>query len=433
MKKVIIKSSFLILIFLSRLSCDSQKTSPSKKSDWTILIYMQADNNLSIFSLYNIREILAAHSNNKVNTLIQWYQPEKIFTYRYKLTHQKITTLQGPLFTRDYNPELELIDSMEWAVKNFPAKHYMLVLWNHGMGILDQKTSKNRYKSIINNTQRHWLEIPGFPYSKKKRGILYSDNYNTFMTNEQLKSALNTISNTIIHKKIDIVGMDACFMAMLEVAYQIKDSTNILISSQNIEPGRGWNYKNVINYITKHKTKASPKELSKKIAEYYEDFYKNNISFYTQSIINLSKILSVKNSCDEISRLLIECININPFKMKRLLFFTRTSTIKFDLPSYLDLSNFYSNLLLAIISERKLLLQQNRNNTLINKFEFLEMKLKTGIQNIKKAVIDNVVGDNMLKAKGISIYFPNSIIHNSYNKTDFAQESSWKKLLNLLV
>ena len=55
------------------------------------------------------------------------------------------------------------------------------------------------------------------------------------------------------------------------------------------------------------------------------------------------------------------------------------------------------------------------------------------MKNINKAIIDNVVGDNMLKAKGLSIYFPNSMIHTSYNKTDFAQESSWKELLNLLV
>ena len=52
----------------------------------------------------------------------------------------------------------------------------------------------------------------------------------------RLSYALSQIKD-VLGQKIDLVGMDACLMAMVEVAYEIKDYVNILVASQETEPG----------------------------------------------------------------------------------------------------------------------------------------------------------------------------------------------------
>ena len=44
------------------------------------------------------------------------------------------------------------------------------------------------------------------------------------------------------HKKIDILGLDACYMAMGEVAYQIRNEVSIVIGAEGLEPEFGWPY-----------------------------------------------------------------------------------------------------------------------------------------------------------------------------------------------
>jgi cysteine peptidase C11 family protein len=50
-------------------------------------------------------------------------------------------------------------------------------------------------------------------------------------------------AHQLLGRKVDMVGMDACLMTMLEVAYQIRDHAEILVGS---EPGDGRPYDTVL-------------------------------------------------------------------------------------------------------------------------------------------------------------------------------------------
>ena len=43
-------------------------------------------------------------------------------------------------------------------------------------------------------------------------------------------------------QKVDILAFDACLMQMLEVSYAVKDHVDIMLASEDIEPGEGWAY-----------------------------------------------------------------------------------------------------------------------------------------------------------------------------------------------
>ena len=44
----------------------------------------------------------------------------------------------------------------------------------------------------------------------------------------------------------DILGFDACFMSMGEVALQIRDFADILVGAEGMEPAFGWPYARLI-------------------------------------------------------------------------------------------------------------------------------------------------------------------------------------------
>ncbi len=45
----------------------------SAAPDWTILIYVQATNNLSKYAVKNFEELSLVGSNDKINILVQWF------------------------------------------------------------------------------------------------------------------------------------------------------------------------------------------------------------------------------------------------------------------------------------------------------------------------------------------------------------------------
>ncbi len=48
------------------------------------------------------------------------------------------------------------------------------------------------------------------------------------------------------HRNLDILGMDACYMAMGEVAYQVRESVDILIGAEGLEAEFGWPYRRIL-------------------------------------------------------------------------------------------------------------------------------------------------------------------------------------------
>jgi len=50
----------------------------------------------------------------------------------------------------------------------------------------------------------------------------------------------------VLGKTIDILGMDACFMSMFEVAFEIRNYVDVLIGAEGLEPEFGWPYHRIL-------------------------------------------------------------------------------------------------------------------------------------------------------------------------------------------
>jgi hypothetical protein len=393
---------FLLLILSVSLTGCFLFPPIDETAEWTVMVYLDADNNLESAGIDDINEMEMVGSTSEVNIVVQVDRvPYSVLAssnqgYADDTSNGNWTTTRRYYVTQDFNPVLinstlkidlgelnmgdpqTLVDFANWAAINYPAKKYLLVIWNHGGGF----RSLNLAKDIA------WDDTNG----------------GDKITMPELEDALSMISAQI-GKNIDIVGMDACLMAMTEVAYQIKDYADILVTSEESEPEGGWPYDTILSQLVSNPL-MSPKELATDIVDKY--IYSYPFSNVTQSAIDLSYIDSLASQLSNLA-LAIMSDSLTP-KSKYIL--ASVSSQHYGDYDFIDLYDFCNKILIY-------------SNSLEVKNIVLSIQ-----QTLNSAVIKSgysVVGVNC--SRGLSIYFPYYYYDNYYNYTNFAQDTSWNEML----
>ncbi|MFH1090203.1 MAG: clostripain-related cysteine peptidase, partial [Pseudomonadota bacterium] len=205
-------------------SWSGQKVSTTKK--WTYLVYMGADNNLALAGLVDLAEMELVGTNADVNIVVQ-----AEFSTTYANLSGLGYTYNGDtlrfLVQRDGDPgrlNLEagisignvdmghpdtLRDFIIWAVTNYPADHYALVVWDHGAG---WKTNYLGLRGLL-------------------KGAVQDATSGSFMSLPDLALAADQ-AQAETGRKLDLINFDACLMAMYEVAYEFKGRCDYLVFSE---------------------------------------------------------------------------------------------------------------------------------------------------------------------------------------------------------
>ncbi|MFC1894427.1 clostripain-related cysteine peptidase [Candidatus Dependentiae bacterium] len=411
-------------------------TSTPKKciKDWNFMVYITSNNNLYNDSINNIIQMMKVGSNKNLNILIQQdtYGKNEIARYYIEKERANLMQLEKDSPASISGTPQNLYDFAEWAVTNYPAKKHALILWNHGSGIEDpsiwgKKDSQYSNQIFSINSQTGLLELNR--KSKKDRGIAFNEVFETYITNQELRKTLHKIKSDLLRgNKIDILGMDACHMAMFEIGTQIKKDAKYMVGSEEVEPGSGWNYTTVLKPFT-NKT-LTPKEFAINIVKAYGKQYSTSYADHTQSAVDLEKFSELESCLNKISSFLINLLNqSNNTKIIELLKKIRTSdklTTIFDNKNYVDHKHFYQSLL----SESKKLDSKIYTEFKIDSLQNLLLK---GIETINQTIIANTSGPNLPKASGLSFYYPKKKIHSSYPKTIFAQKTKWIEFLKKYI
>ncbi|MBS2034907.1 hypothetical protein JST97_07960 [bacterium] len=191
------------------------------KAKWTVLNYCAADNNLYAYIYDDAASMEKIGSTGSVQLVTQ-FDHQGAGAYRFRVEkdsksgpeadrHIDSPVLQslGPVNMSD--PKT-LSDFISWGIKTFPAEHYMLVIADHGKG---------------------W------------EGLIQDDSHKGWMSVPQLRQALDTAQKAT-GQKLDVLGFDACQMASVEVASEIKDYARFMIASQALEGREGWPYSHIL-------------------------------------------------------------------------------------------------------------------------------------------------------------------------------------------
>ena len=427
-QKILIKALFLLV------SCSSLYTvSANIPKKWNFIVYIAGNNNLHRFALWNLKQMLQVGSNDNINILVQVDQWGKKNTTRYYIARNEAQIVDSYITTASNasGTTQSLFDCAKWAIKSYQADHHAIIVWNHGAGAVDPhiwgRLMPTQHDPLyVFNEETCLLEIDRKALIKKAIG--FNETFETYLSNQELTSVLSTISEKLLGgKKIEILGMDACYMSMIEVASQIKNSVHFMVGSEDLEPGPGWNYQYVLEPFLR--SSLSPHDFACHIVKSYEKEYKHVISDYTQSAIDMSKLTTLEENVNLVALSLLNLLsapgNETVFLTIQKIRQSNLYTTAFYNANYIDLQHFYKSLL-GNMGARAI-------HSPLSLIEILEQNLRVGIDLINKACIANVRGPAFTNANGISIYFPTRSIHDSYPKTIFAQTTSWLNFLTAFV
>ena len=428
---------FLLMFFIP--SCITAR----EKRPWTFIVYAAADNNLRDYAGRNMKQMATIGSNEFINIVVHLdirLLGQKKMTRRYYV--EKNNPVQVTISEKvpmDSGDPQTLISACSWAIKEYPADHYILILWNHGTGIIDPYSRKqfdtNKLFSFNPETNNYELDrtigfIDLLEALNDPKGICWDDSSGNFLTNQKLEFALNEIvSKQLKGKKLDIIAFDACLMSMVEIAQITRQYANIQIGSQEVEPGAGWKYDEVLSPFARGSIDA--RTFSAHIVDAFAKAYKpigSQPGFvdYTQSALDLNHIEELEINIDQVAQLLMQALQspqAAQYKSCIAVSVSKKNVTHFNEPSYVDLSHLYKNLI------------KNLNNAALKSNQLtaqLQKTLEEGLSLISACVIKNASGSNLPLARGISIFFPEKRIHPSYKKCNFAK-NNWVNFLTMYL
>lgn len=412
--------------------------------DWSFIVYMAANNNLHRFALHNFRQMLKVGSNENINIILQIDEFGESEVSRFSIEQGQANLYE----TISHTPEAisgtpeSLYGFLNWAITHFPARHYAVLLWNHGAGIKDpsiwgkfydndrnklfQKDEKSglmklkrRLKQNINYENEDQLIVP----VKKKRGIAFNEVHQTYITNQELNTCLEKVRRELLHdKKFDIIFMDACHMGMVEIGSELKNIANYMVGSGEIEPGTGYNYTFLLEPFLN--TSLSPIQFVKHAVEAFEAEYLESFADFTQVGLSLENFDKLERSINNFSELLFRFImqHEDNFKFIRNIRKNYKDTTEFFDEDYIDVYHFLKSIIEKL---KKLNFFDNEKSITM----LIEKAATECLQEFDKSIIAHKCGVNLSRSIGLGIYFPQKLVHHSYLKTFFAQRTLWPNFL----
>jgi len=397
---------------------------------------MAGDNNLEGSGKEDLDEMMKVGSDSKTSIVVQ-FDTEENKTTRYLIEKNKLTVLQEMPGVNTGDPKI-LTDFIKWGTKNYPAKYYLVDVWNHGGGWENLPADYN-YENLRSSNPIRQGKLKRFRRSIFKTTIKKIDSLSgpqkaiaidvgshDYLDNQELRKAIfDGLPNG---KKIDILGCDACLMNMIEICYENKDVVDYMVGSEETEPGDGWPYTMILNKLTNNPQMSSG-ELAKVITQQYGEYYKNEgdkmtqqnkmpQQNVTQSALDLGQIKSLADSVNKLAEILIkDLVSVTPGVLT-----ARQKAQKFSMPEYVDLLSFLQQLTKWLPN----------NDEIKGVVKEISDKLE-GASN--PFVIANAkFGDGVKDASGVSIYFPADKYAYSPDYADllFSKDCKWNEFLTKL-
>jgi clostripain len=419
------------------------------ENTWLVMLYQDADDKILEQDIYlDLNEAERVGSSENLHIVAQvdrfasgyqgdgnWTNTRRFYITQdnnlNKISSQVVEDL-GEANMGDGNT---LVDFVAWAVENYPATHYMLILSDHGMG----------WPGGWSDPAPATRERGDIPLQSVMGNVIYLN---------ELDQALEEIRTRTGIEKLDVIGMDACLMGHLEVFTALAPHARYAVASQETEPALGWAYTGFLSALSANPDMDGA-EIGRLIVDSYiqedqrivdetarAEFLQQGSPMgglfgfmgtmsasqlaqqleqtVTLAAVDLEQLPALQGSLNNLAFALQEAD-------QKLVAQARTYAQSFTSvwgsevpPSYIDLGSFVK------------ILQQNRTSS----------GVANAIQDVTAAINQVVIaekhGPKKAGATGISIYFPNSQLYKnasagaqSYTAIAerFASQSLWDDYL----
>ena len=251
---------------------------------WTFMVYMGADTNLEPDSITDFLEMSGVGSTESVNIVVQLDRANG-----YDASFGNWTDTRRGLVSFGDVPDTSwgtsigeanmgdaatLNDFVTWAMTTFPAQHYALTLWDHG-GALEGAIFDDNDGSVV----------PG------------PDNLTVMEADQGLQG---------LPANLDILRFDACDMAVIEMAYQVRNDADYMVASEDlywgvVSLGGLSPYDQILGQLVTNPT-ISPLDFANSMADlYFHSWSVGNLTVMS-SVIDLSTMDALAQSVDDLAQ-----------------------------------------------------------------------------------------------------------------------------------
>lgn len=229
-------------------------------ASWTWMIYLATYNNAAGAGNQSVARMRQARLNDNVRVLVQQSVPGR--TVRGIIGAEP--TLVAELGQVDSGAPETLIDFVGWAAETAPAERYALVLWSHGSGwepsemerlaqeqpaavpvtaeeLTERGPEDEGRQVFFSTTMRQLLARP----TPAERAVAFDDGSGHSLDTIELGQVAAQAAQ-ILGRPLDLLGMNACQMSNVEVAYQVRDHARVYVSSEEDMPVQSWPYDDIL-------------------------------------------------------------------------------------------------------------------------------------------------------------------------------------------
>lgn len=274
-------------------------------SQRTVFVYMAADNNLYKNAKADMEEMLLSEIPANNHLLVYLDAPEwseNACPQLFEVQQGKMIPVKQYELQNSASGEV-LYSVISDAITLFPAEAYGLILWSHGTGWLPEGVFDALKQSAA-------------PRSFGKDG-------NSEMSIIELAESLPV--------KFEYIIFDACLMGGIEVFYQLRDKTDVIIASPTETLVAGLSYDRVIPFLFA----ATPNYAE--IAQSYMSYYKNQTGNIQSATIAVIDTKHLKPFADIIRKAIEDSIAIIPPNRESVQKYTTQGQVVFyDLQDYLE-------------------------------------------------------------------------------------------------
>jgi hypothetical protein len=199
-------------------------------------------------------------------------------------------------------------------------------------------------------------------------------------------------------------------MNMVEVAYQLRESVNVIVGSEIEEPFDGWPYAEILTRLAA-RPRQNATTFARWIVKSYLASYKGKGETVTQSALDLCRIADVVTRIDALSGALLSALetDVKPIAA------ARSKSPRFYDDNYIDLLCFAKNL------------RRKAGPDLQAMADLLVAALKPGKERL--ILSQGKIGREVRGTGGLSIYFPADRINPAYRGLDFCADCRWPAFL----
>lgn len=395
------------------------------------MVYMAGDNDLSMAVERDLAELRSVGSGPHLNLLAEFDLAGSQASRRIRIEKEGLNETSEELGETDSGSPETLFRFFEWCVTKFPADHYCLILWNHGGGwapsevdrvATETGVSRKEGRQLVERSSRAGISTL-FRTSLKRMFSLDSPVERAICSDNGSGHSLDTLelgrvlgrAAEVLGRPLDIVGMDACLMGSVEVAYQLRRSVSLLITSQDLVPEDGWPYQKILSWL-RNDTEIDPEDFAREVAEtyvasYLERDYPGELTLAAFDLSCLDELL------DPLERIAVHLLSNMPGSAPRIWESQRRS-ISFLNRSLWDLLTFGSRLANVYPEEE-----------IVSVVQWMQQILDPGGGRFLLSRAH--AGAQATQCGGLNVYLlpPVASLSPFYSELDFSKDYQWHRLL----